>query len=601
MAPFSDGSPQAAQWPIPPGHFFDYEVETQLGDSGTYFFHSHSGMQAMSACGALIVDDCEYPPYDYDEDIILQFSDYSPRTDGGGNTGGRSRNTDAILLNGKGLRDGDTADGSDSCSLAVIEVAPETTYRLRFVGATGLSHLVIGIEEHTDLTVIQVDGGQYTQPHPVEYIQLGSGQRFDVLMTTKSQAEIDDAGKDTFYIQYETLDRQNVLRGYAAIRYTTTSDSGDSSAKRKRQQPRQQGGQPSQAQGQQARQGPQGPQGQQGQQGQQAQQGQQQSRPQERQGYGGLSDDSDSSSDDSDSDILQWPSEKPIDLPDDDHEWLEYSLEPLWPEPTPCPELDEVTRRVIIDAQLLISGNADDTVWRLAGLSWGEDDMAVPLLVDIYQRGQDAIPDYDTAMDNYGWDPTTKSFPVRIGEVLEVVIQNTGAINADGSDQGSGRVDAHPFHIHGQHVWDIGSGDGAYDAEANEKKIKDKGYTPVRRDTSMLYKYQNSVDAGTYAGWRAWRIRVDYAGVWMLHCHTLAHMVRGRLRPCRFTFSLYQRDANTSQACNLCGSTAMQTTSCRYLSHKAKGISTTEAMSTATTRTIPSSTRTMTAHRSALA
>jgi L-ascorbate oxidase len=507
MAPFSDGSPQAAQWPIPPGHFFDYEVETQLGDSGTYFFHSHSGMQAISACGALIVDDCDYPPYDYDEEIVLQFSDYSPRNDGNGNSGGRTRNSDAILLNGRGIRDGDTADGSDSCSLAVIDVKPDTTYRLRFIGATGLSHLVIGIEDHTELTVISVDGGQYTQPHPVEYIQLGSGQRFDVLMTTKSAEDIEADGKDTYYIQFETLDRSTVLRGYAAIKYETSSSA------KVRRQPQGPGQALGQVQGQGRGQG----------QGLQGGQGQQLSRPQERQGKGAASDD--------DSDVLQWPSDPPIDLPDDNHDWLEYSLEPLWPEPIPCPTLDEVTRRVVIDAQLLISGNSDDTVWRLAGLSWGEDDMAVPLLVDIYQRGQDAIPDYDTAMDNYGWDPTTKSFPVRLGEVLEVVIQNTGAVNADGNSQGSGRVDAHPFHIHGQHVWDIGCGDGSYDAEANEQKIKDMGYTPVRRDTSMLYKYQDSVDAGADAGWRAWRIRVDYAGVWMLHCHTLAHMVRGKLLP----------------------------------------------------------------------
>jgi FtsP/CotA-like multicopper oxidase with cupredoxin domain len=521
MAPFSDGSPQAAQWPIPPGHFFDYEVETQLGDSGTYFYHSHTGMQAISACGALIVDDCDYPPYDYDDEIVLQFSDYSPRTDGGGNSGGRSRNTDAILLNGKGLRTGDTSDGSDSCSLAVIEVQPSTTYRLRIIGATGLSHLAIGIEDHTELTVIQVDGGQYTQPYPVDYLQLGSGQRFDVLMTTKSEDEIEADGKDTYFIQYETLDRNNVLRGYGAFKYTTSA----SSKVRRQQGPVSLGVQVHQ----QEQQGPQVPQALQGQQG--GQQGEEQPQPstfQGRQGVGSSSGSSSSGSDDDDSDILQPPSDTPIDLPDDNTEWLEYALEPLWPEPTPCPTLDEVTRRVVIDAQLLISGNSDETVWRLAGLSWGEDDMSVPLLVDIYQRGKDAIPNYDTAMDNHGWDPTTKAFPVNIGEVLEVVIQNTGAINADGNDQGSGLVEAHPFHIHGQHVWDIGSGDGTYDAEANEKKIKKKGYTPVRRDTSMLYKYQDTVSPGEFAGWRAWRIRVDYAGVWMLHCHTLAHMTRGK-------------------------------------------------------------------------
>ncbi|KAB5542819.1 Cupredoxin [Coniochaeta sp. 2T2.1] len=512
MAPFSDGSPQAAQWPIPPGHFFDYEVQTALGDSGTYFFHSHTGMQAMSACGALIVEDCDSPPYDYDEELILQFSDYSPRSDGGG--GGRGGNTDAILLNGFGIRNDDKADGTDSCSLPVIDVKPSTTYRLRIIGATGLSHLIIGIDGHSDLTVIQVDGGEYVQPHPVEYIQLGSGQRYDVLFTTKSEEELDADGQDQYWIQYETLDRSSTLRGYAALQYST------SSAKVKRQRGRPHGGR-QEHRGPQGRQGPQGNQGPQGRQGPP----EQRQGPQGRQGGSGYS--QPTSSDDEDSDVLQPPSSPPLDLPTDNNEWLEYSLEPLFPDLSVCPTLDEVTRTIVIDAQLLITGNSDDTVWQLAGLSWKDEDQAVPLLVDIYQRGQDAIPDYDTALDNYGWDPNTKAFPVRIGEVLEIVVQNQGAINADGNNRGSGLVEAHPFHIHGQHVWDVGSGDGKYDAQANEKKIKKLGWKPVRRDTSMLYKFESNVDPGAAAGWRAWRIRVDYAGVWMLHCHTLGHMVHG--------------------------------------------------------------------------
>jgi len=54
-APFSDGTPQAAQWPIPPGHFFDYELHVPVGMAGTYFYHSHVGWQATSATGPLIV------------------------------------------------------------------------------------------------------------------------------------------------------------------------------------------------------------------------------------------------------------------------------------------------------------------------------------------------------------------------------------------------------------------------------------------------------------------------------------------------------------------------------------------------------------------
>jgi FtsP/CotA-like multicopper oxidase with cupredoxin domain len=54
-APFSDGTPHAAQWPIPPGHFFDYELFVPIGMAGTYFYHSHVGFQATSVTGPLIV------------------------------------------------------------------------------------------------------------------------------------------------------------------------------------------------------------------------------------------------------------------------------------------------------------------------------------------------------------------------------------------------------------------------------------------------------------------------------------------------------------------------------------------------------------------
>jgi L-ascorbate oxidase len=35
--PFSDGTPLASQWPIPPGHFFDYEFQLEDGFYGTYW------------------------------------------------------------------------------------------------------------------------------------------------------------------------------------------------------------------------------------------------------------------------------------------------------------------------------------------------------------------------------------------------------------------------------------------------------------------------------------------------------------------------------------------------------------------------------------
>jgi hypothetical protein len=56
VSPFSDGTPGASQWPIPPNHYFDYELEIGVGYAGTYFYHSHIGFQAVTAAGPLVVE-----------------------------------------------------------------------------------------------------------------------------------------------------------------------------------------------------------------------------------------------------------------------------------------------------------------------------------------------------------------------------------------------------------------------------------------------------------------------------------------------------------------------------------------------------------------
>jgi L-ascorbate oxidase len=83
----------------------------------------------------------------------------------------------------------------------------------------------------------------------------------------------------------------------------------------------------------------------------------------------------------------------------------------------------------------------------------------------------------------------------------------------------------HPFHAHGVHYWDLGSGNGTYNATSNAAKLSD--YTPIKRDTTMLYRYASNGVLNTTSGWRAWRLKVDEAGVFMLHCHILQHQIMG--------------------------------------------------------------------------
>ena len=215
--------------------------------------------------------------------------------------------------------------------------------------------------------------------------------------------------------------------------------------------------------------------------------------------------------------ITAAPSIAPLSLSNETYNFLEYALEPL--EPNGFPTAEEVTRRVHITNQQVLDST---TIWQLEGLNWTEDKAynSPPYLVDIYKNGPEAMPNYTAALDNGGWDPVSLTWPAKIGEVLEIILENTGS-----TVNGNGGVDYHPFHMHGRHFYDCGSGNGTYDPAANEERLKD--YTPVLRDTTNLYRYQAKGTPAAPAGWRCWRLRVQDAGCWMLHCHILQHMIMG--------------------------------------------------------------------------
>ena len=43
----------------------------------------------------------------------------------------------------------------------------------------------------------------------------------------------------------------------------------------------------------------------------------------------------------------------------------------------------------------------------------------------------------------------------------------------------------------------------------------------------MLFRPEPKATSNRDAGWRAWRLNVTNPGAWMLHCHTLQHMIMG--------------------------------------------------------------------------
>ncbi|KAI4611795.1 hypothetical protein J4E83_008046 [Alternaria metachromatica] len=211
------------------------------------------------------------------------------------------------------------------------------------------------------------------------------------------------------------------------------------------------------------------------------------------------------------------PTVAPLTFTNATYDFLEYALEPLVP--NNFPKASEITRRVHINNVQL---KQSTTIWQLDGLNWTEETTAnsPPYLVDIYKNGPAAMPNYTAAMANGGWDPYTLTWPAKLGEVIEIILENTGSLVDN-----NGGFDYHPFHLHGAHFYDCGSGNGTFDPFENEKKLEN--YNPVRRDTTNLYRYRTKGTAGEEGGWRCWRLRVLDPGCWMLHCHVLQHMIMG--------------------------------------------------------------------------
>jgi hypothetical protein len=139
---------------------------------------------------------------------------------------------------------------------------------------------------------------------------------------------------------------------------------------------------------------------------------------------------------------------------------LEYTLEPLNRFSTTYPSAEQATRRPIFKAEEKIDPTTGRLpVWQLADMSWWSDTTRdKPVLVDIQRARPGRHARLRRGPGQRGLGPSHGALPRAQGqgEVLEIVIQNTGS-QFEGA---SGIVETHPFHAHGQHYYDLGSGAG---------------------------------------------------------------------------------------------------------------------------------------------
>lgn len=71
-----DGVPNISYDGIKPGETFTYKFKIQ--QSGTYWYHSHSGFQEQTGVyGAIVIDPIEPDPYEFNRDYVVALSDWS--------------------------------------------------------------------------------------------------------------------------------------------------------------------------------------------------------------------------------------------------------------------------------------------------------------------------------------------------------------------------------------------------------------------------------------------------------------------------------------------------------------------------------------------
>ncbi|WEL57204.1 copper resistance system multicopper oxidase [Pseudomonas kermanshahensis] len=237
-----DGVPGLSFAGIEPGG--DYLYQFTLRQSGTYWYHSHSGLQEQAGVyGAIVIEPREPEAHQYQRDHVLLFSDWSDQppeqllatlkkqsdafnyhkrtlgdfiddvADNGWSTTiaermswARMRMSPTDLADISAatytyLLNGQPPDGNFTCLFQ-----PGETVRLRLINASAMTYFDFRIPGLT-LTVIAADGLPVT-PVTVDELRIAVAETYDVLVT------VGDLPAYTLYAQ--SMDRSGYARGTLA-------------------------------------------------------------------------------------------------------------------------------------------------------------------------------------------------------------------------------------------------------------------------------------------------------------------------------------------------------------------------------------------------
>lgn len=207
-----DGVPNVTQPAIKPGEDFTYEFAVPV--SGTYFYHSHVGLQLDKAVYGPLILEPKNETLSYDREFTLMLDDWLDGVNGtpedelkslksGGSAMGEMKGMSGMGDMGggggmggmKGMGGMDKAprqwppdivysyhlvNGKPAGSPEELEVKRGEKVRLRFINAGSATIYRVALQGHK-MTVTHADG-QPVEPVEVDALRIGQGERYDALV-----------------------------------------------------------------------------------------------------------------------------------------------------------------------------------------------------------------------------------------------------------------------------------------------------------------------------------------------------------------------------------------------------------------------------------
>ncbi|WP_095079035.1 copper resistance system multicopper oxidase [Pseudomonas sp. Irchel s3h17] len=238
-----DGVPGLSFQGIAPDGLYEYRFT--LHQNGTYWYHSHSGLQEQAGVyGPLVIDARDPEPFEYDRDYVVMLSDWSDqapehlmrtlkkqsdyynrhkRTVGDfiedvSRDGWATTVADRTMWAEMKMSPTDLADVSGVTYRYLMNgQTPETNWtgtfkpgeklRLRLINGSAMSYFDVRLPG-LKMTVVAADG-QYVQPVSVDELRIAVAETYDVIV---------EPGNERAYTLFaQSMDRSGFARGTLAL------------------------------------------------------------------------------------------------------------------------------------------------------------------------------------------------------------------------------------------------------------------------------------------------------------------------------------------------------------------------------------------------